>query len=64
MVDRTSSHAEKQQIDLRLWELSRSKNKMKRTQSVVNPFQPLTSFSSGAIMPEAVRIKSGKLQKE
>ena len=79
MVDQTDSDAERQQRDLRPHEISRSEDQVKRTveafQSFANPFhlviyQPLTSLSSGAAMPEEVHhdvlntLKNGKAQKE
>ena len=79
MVDRSGSHTERQQRDLRPRDISRSEDQVKRTveafQSFVNPFHleishPLTSLSSGAAIPEEVRhgvlnaITNGKTQKE
>ena len=79
MVDRTCSHTQRQQRDLRPRDISRSEDPVKRTveafQSFVNPFHleishPLTSLSSGAAMPEEVRhdvlnaLKNSKAQKE
>ena len=56
-------HTEKQQRDLRPRKIPRSEEQVQQTvqafQSFINPFQlktsqPLTSLSSGAVMPEEV----------